>query len=218
MATQQRTFHGSKTLRNLIVIKRQPLINPSITTAGNKRLVDLALLNSKSVKNKALVIKDYIVEHNIDLLALTETWLRPGDEDQSVINEICPSGYNLLHVPRVSRAGGGAGLMYKACFKIVEKSLDCPSFASFEHILLSLRYSSINITLVIVYRPPQNKHNSSATLFFDEFPRFLERLVIAPAKLLILGDFNFRINTNDPSAVRFLDILESFNLCQSVCR
>lgn len=209
------TFHSSQILRNLVDIQRAP-IEASTTTASSK-LVDLVLLNSRSIRNKTLLIKDFVVDHNIDLLALTETWLRQGDEDQTVVNEICPSGYNLLHVPRVSRAGGGVALMYKRCFKIIEKPLERPSFSSFEHILLSLRYSSTDITLVIVYRPPHsNRHNLSTTTFFEEFAGLLERLVVSPSKLLILGDFNFHANANETNAVQFLNLLDSFNLNQRV--
>ena len=38
-------------------------------------------LNAQSVRNKALDICDYIMQANVDLVFLSETWLRPvGDE------------------------------------------------------------------------------------------------------------------------------------------
>ena len=37
------------------------------------------LLNCRSVCNKSIILKDYIVERNFDLFAITETWLRPGE-------------------------------------------------------------------------------------------------------------------------------------------
>ena len=38
-------------------------------------------LNAQSVRNKALDICDYIMQANVDLVFLCETWLRPvGDE------------------------------------------------------------------------------------------------------------------------------------------
>jgi len=202
--------NSSITRSNLIEIKRLPI--PSVPISTNHKLVDVALLNSRSVKNKAHIIKDFVVDHNIDLLAITETWLRPNETDEQVINEICPAGYNLLHVPRESR-GGGVGLMHKKCFKIMKRPLDGLSFTSFELIHLSLRYSSSDITLVIVYRPPNNQ---SISTFFDEFSNLLEKLAITPSKLLILGDFNFHVDTTDPTAVRFINLLESFNLTQLV--
>ena len=41
--------------------------------------VDFCLLNTRSVKTKAPTVKDFVVDKNIDLLALTESWLRPGN-------------------------------------------------------------------------------------------------------------------------------------------
>ena len=44
-----------------------------------------AVINSRSVKNKTTTISEYIKEHDLDILAITETWLRTGDVDQPVI-------------------------------------------------------------------------------------------------------------------------------------
>ena len=40
------------------------------------------------------------VDQDIDILALTETWLRPGNIDDVEIRTLCPTGYRFLHVPR----------------------------------------------------------------------------------------------------------------------
>lgn len=60
-----------------------------------------------------MVIKDYVVDNNIDILALTETWLRPGKYDELEIGTLCPLGYIFLHVPlhvpRLHGRGGGVG-------------------------------------------------------------------------------------------------------------
>ena len=79
--------------------------------------IDFCLLNTRSVKNKVSTVKDFVVDHNIDIFALTESWLRPGETDAQVINELCATGYHLLHVPRQSR-GGGVALLYKKPFHI----------------------------------------------------------------------------------------------------
>ena len=141
--------------------------------------VDFCLLNTRSVKNKASMVKDFVVDKNIDLLALTESWLQPGNTDANVINELCPSGYHLLHIPRQSRTGGGVPLLYKKVFRIIKQSTGTKSnFKSFEHINMLMRYSSTDLRIVIVY------HTSQASLFFDEFASFLESLSITSTPLL----------------------------------
>ena len=50
----------------------------------------LCLLNPCSACNKALVIRDFIIENNLDVLALTEVW---GLSD-SVIADLLPVGFD----------------------------------------------------------------------------------------------------------------------------
>ena len=51
------------------------------------------------MKNKSLVIKDFVVDENIDVLAVTETWLQADISDQLTVNDICYTLFwmNLLH-------------------------------------------------------------------------------------------------------------------------
>ena len=67
---------------------------------------------------------------------------------------------------------------------------------------------------MIVYRPPCVNNN----LFLDEFSDYLSLILItAPGYLLVSGDFNFHVDdTCDRTALRFLDILQSFNLTQNI--
>ena len=37
------------------------------------------MLNARSINNKTLHIKDYVVDNKIDILAITETWLKSDD-------------------------------------------------------------------------------------------------------------------------------------------
>ena len=60
----------------------------------NSKHCDFALFNPRSICNKALLIKDSTVDNDFDFLALTETWLKPGDVDNIVVNDLCPKGYN----------------------------------------------------------------------------------------------------------------------------
>jgi hypothetical protein len=51
-------------------------------------MIDVCLLNVRSINNKALIIKDFVVDNDIDILALTETWLNPGAINHFIINSI----------------------------------------------------------------------------------------------------------------------------------
>ena len=55
--------------------------------------MNFALLNTCSISKKAVFLKDYVVENQIDLLAITETWLDLNNQQTAnTINELCPLG------------------------------------------------------------------------------------------------------------------------------
>lgn len=61
--------------------------------------INFCLLNTRSINGKELFISDYVSEIDIDILAMTEAWLREQDSEFS-IGEICPTGYHLYYVTR----------------------------------------------------------------------------------------------------------------------
>ncbi len=42
-----------------------------------KQMIKLDLLNIRSLSTKALCVNDMITDHKLDVLSLTETWLKP---------------------------------------------------------------------------------------------------------------------------------------------
>ena len=67
---------------------------------------------------KTLLLRDYIVEHDIDFFAITETWLTDDSLDEFYCRDICPEGYNIEQLPRNYAHGGGVALVYRRCFKV----------------------------------------------------------------------------------------------------
>ena len=70
----------------------------------------MVCLNIRSLKNKTTSLFDFIVSQNLDVLALTEMWL--CNDDDIILNELLPPGYDIRHVDR-GRRGGGVALIYK---------------------------------------------------------------------------------------------------------
>ena len=91
-------------LANLIKI-------PTHSNQNSPCSVKLYSVNCRSVKNKALSICDLIVSNRVDIMAITETWLG-SDVDNIVMSELVPNGYDIYHVPRKTRKGGGVALIY----------------------------------------------------------------------------------------------------------
>ena len=68
----------------------------SVTTTDSPKIdcrcVQFCVFNVRSIKNKAMAVKDFVVDQDIDILAFTETWLRPGNIDDVEIRTLCPAG------------------------------------------------------------------------------------------------------------------------------
>ena len=182
----------------------------------DQKKADICLINTRSVNNKCHKVKDHAVEFDVDICAITETWLKPGGQSSQTIGDLCPNGYKLPHEPRATR-GGGIGLMHKKTLDI--KPQNTQPFSHFEHSELLLKASSSDwIRLIVIYRPcPNRKNGFTVDSFLTEFQTMLERLILLPCELLILGDFNFHVDDpNDRDAKRLLTLLESFHLQQHV--
>ena len=207
--------HGQMTRNNnnLVTIKRSPF--QPILLGSNA--VNFSLLNARSVRNKTLALKDHVVDRDIDIFALTETWLSPT-QDEPIISDLCPTGYTFSCTSRGSR-GGGVAVLHKKSLKFKKQSIIKHRFKSFEFIdVLLSRKTNLTLRLVVVYRPPPSKSNGGTlALFFEEFPKLLEQLITTSGSLLIVGDFNFHVDKpTDTTAQRFVQLLHTFDLAQHI--
>ena len=135
---------------------------------------------------------EFCLDSDIDLLVVTETWLRGDESDDYCTREICPRSFSFYHLPRLDSNGGGVGVLVKNHFK-VEQSVTGPQYASFEYMELQLRSDGIPVRLVVVYRPP----GLSCSLFLNEFAGYLAHLATSSGHLLLTGDFNLHVNSSD---------------------
>ena len=68
--------------------------------------------NAQSVRNKTTAIADFLLEKNVDILFLTETW--PNQNDHVIIGEFALPGYSFLNIPRLTtNLHGGIGVIFK---------------------------------------------------------------------------------------------------------
>ena len=169
------------------------------------------LLNARSVNSNAGIIAQHLVSFDLDLVAVTESWLTP-DSGDDVLRGICPEGYLSLHRPRLEKRGGGLALIYRSTIR--PHILDIPFIPTvFESLVCSLSINSSAILLVLLYRPPNSSHVS----FLAEFGQFLDHLINVRGNLLIVGDFNIHVDNRDSTfAEDFSSILVSHDLVQHV--
>ena len=70
-----------------------------ITVPLVKSTSKLATINCQSICNKTTSIIDHLIENDIDIAVLTETWLSAGNRDQPIIGELQQYGHTLHHQP-----------------------------------------------------------------------------------------------------------------------
>ena len=201
----------SVNLANLIPVKSDAGVYKDCLGGFDLKSSCFGLLKCRSVCNKSIILKDYIVERNFDLFAITETWLRPGDSDRVVIGDLVPSGYLFYHAPRESRGGGVGVILKRSPVVVTTENFTC--YKSFEAIGIQMKILSRGVHVLVIYRPPSSSGINSMNCFMGEFSSLLEEYVVKSGSLLIAGDFNFHIDdTSDVSTVNFINLLEAFNL------
>ena len=180
---------------------------------SSKKLSILAI-NARSVRNKCDELKDYIVNHNADICAITETWLSKGESDNMTRGSLIPDGYKLLDVPRTGR-GGGVAVLFKSTLNVKQQTVTAGSFECLEIIISA---GNEIIRLAVLYRPPSSsKAGVPSSVFLEEFHMYVDHHISTSGKLLITGDFNFHMDDiTSQDAKKFMDLLESLNLEQHV--
>ena len=191
--------------------------NETIRPINRKCKLLLTTWNARSICNKATEICAYTIDNDIDILALTETWLKPNANEQFVINECTPNGYLMSHTPRVTSSGGGIAIIYKSSLKLSAWKPQ-KNIKSFEATEATFLYQGISLKVIIVYRPPPNPKNKlTISLFLVEFATMLEKYASIDGHLFIVGDFNLHIDDKlNANTKKFTDIIDSCNLKQYV--
>ncbi len=121
-----------------------------------------------------------ITEHKLDVLCLTETWLKL--DDFITLNEFTTQDYCYRHEPH-PKVKGEVLLQFIAIFSNSQKWNPTVMVL---HIMLSKETrvndkSPVMFVLATVYRPPGHH-----TDFIKEFADFLSELVLAADKVLML--------------------------------
>ena len=116
--------------------------------------IKVMFLNAQSVRNKALGICDYIMQANVDLVFLCETWLRPvGDEADCAA--LTPPGFFFKSLPWQSGTCGGLAVLHRTSLtRNIAVSTRDLVFTAFEICEVRLSYDGHTVVFLSVYRPP----------------------------------------------------------------
>ena len=80
-----------------------------------------------------IIIYDYIIDHNLDMVGLCETWLTANDEQPLIAAS--PPNFIFSQSARTTKKGGGVALIHNPKYSLNQKSHS--HFSSFELLLMS---------------------------------------------------------------------------------
>jgi hypothetical protein len=166
------------------------------------------VLNARSINNKTEAVVDFILEHHLDILCLSETWLQP--DDTFTTNHVTPCGYSIVSNPRLNKRGGGLAVLMKNNLHFKRQSNIY--FNTFEVLVVQVTSSSKSFAVATIYRPPGSLRN-----FLSELGDFLSTLVAKYNDFILAGDFNIHVDVpSEESSKGLLELLKNFGLKQHV--
>ena len=160
----------------------------------------MCLINPRSCNNKTALRKQFINDFDLNIYAITEPWLKEGDEIGKVA--LKPEGYEILSSPHPIRSGGGIAVIYKEDLKIT-KSHEY-QFGTCECMDFKISFDQSSYTLGLFYRPDDHPFLA----FINDMVEYTENNITDKSEFLLLGGFNIHVNkVHDEEAVTFLIFL-----------
>ena len=174
----------------------------------------------QSIRNKCDEFSDYVLQNDLDLIAIADTFLKP--EDDLIIRECTPPGTFFAgifrHVRRMNgKSGCGVALLIKSCLSVNIKD-NHNNYQTFESLHAEVSCNSKSLRLVVIYRPERDLtgHTITFSLFLQEFETLVSDYLLHPSEILLTGDFNIHFDTSDSYSTRFKELLSSYGLIQHV--
>ena len=174
------------------------------------------------VNNKTIAIHDFIMSENLDVLAVTESWLKSESDAQLeriFEHELMPKTHHMIHVPRPDeRKGGGIAVFHRKSIKVNITKMSGSTYKEFEYAVCSVNLDKALIRLIILYRPVPTKANKlNVKRFWKEFEKFLGSHACCKEELIVIGDLNFHLDKpNHPDTLKLNLLLEEFDLIQKI--
>ena len=127
------------------------------------------------------------------------------------MDEITPAGFQLNHVPRRNKKGGGFAVFVRNDIDSVLCQTDQRD--TFEHITVKLsERQSSQLLAHVIYQPP----STSKSKFIEEFYCFMEATALSPHENIILGDVNIHLDSQNCWTDNFNTVLSDFDIIQHV--
>jgi len=150
---------------------------PCTNPAGS---ICCAVMNVHSIVEKRFDLCAYLAAYQIDILAVTETFLDDSIHDSLVV----PFGYVIYRHDR-NRHGGGVLILVRSIYSVVRRS-DLNLHVSSEILWIELvGQKQCPLIFGVLYRPPSASNN-----VLDQLYGTLCALTSSKCNIVLCGDFN----------------------------
>ena len=120
-----------------------------------------------SITNKSGPIQHYLHDQEIDICAITETWVKTND--QTAPKEFLPPGYNIITKPRPDgRCRGGLEIVYKSSISVTETECDVVQRTVLEALKIKVKQQNRrSVNLYVIYRYPNTSQPEFVGILSD---------------------------------------------------
>ncbi|XP_077994476.1 uncharacterized protein LOC144448196 [Glandiceps talaboti] len=183
------------------------------TVMNNYRQLKISTWNAHLIKNKAVLLRDHLLNNGIDMCVITETWLQTRDQIWIEGCDLNNNGLCMLSSFRGDNRRGG-GLSLVTVTTLVSKTIKSDTLRTIEYHHWHVKGQNLDVNVLGIYRPPYSKqHQSTVSDFIKEFLTLLESWLPANNNIVIAGDFNIHIDDKeDTNACSFVDSMDAIGL------
>ena len=199
------------------VLSRPPTVR--LPTTVNSSVLQLGLLNVRSLRGKSASVCDIICTERCDVFAAVETWHDDASSPSLLLT--CPPNYNLVErarprtvtsVESLATNHGGIAVFFSSSFKC--RQYDPLDLCTMELLMIRLCQSGHSLVLAVIYRLGSSTPTDQ---FFEEFKQVVDSVLATNCRFTIMGDLNLHVdNASNRQAVRLDDILSTYGLTQHV--
>ena len=210
-AEQRKQYYdqiNSRTTTGNIAIVCQP---DNAFSKNDTDSYNCTLENCHSIVNKTADLRARILDNNIDLCALTDTWVKQ-DDNITVVN-MCPAGNSAVSLPWPHHFEGGIAIIYNTNINVsTQKSYNFDSMECCDFSITTWKMRPKD-HFILIYRPS----NLSMPAFLHDPATVMEGNITESGHLTILGNLDIKINdTYDSDSKLLLDFLDSFALSNKI--
>ena len=121
--------------------------------ANSSPNIKVTLANIQSIRNKELILYDYLQSNDIDICIITKTWLQNCNSDEIWLEmtDLNNNEFKMGVSNRTNQLGGGIAIITKS--QLGQHKLDEGQKQSFQYAIWKISTKHDTLTVVVIYHP-----------------------------------------------------------------